>query len=132
MRKTKADIFIESYCAEHNIKLLIDPAIDVDDGQCYPECREIRLGPKYSTSKIKLAIALHEISHINVERFKNKPYNAFECEFLAWMTAMKLHRKYFGKSFSKSQAEFMLTCLATYCASHEEFRKTNYSDNEEK
>ena len=35
----------------------------------------------------------------------------------AWTEGMKLYRKQFGRSFSKTQAEFMLKCLRSYCRS---------------
>lgn len=38
---------------------------------------------------------------------------------------MKLYKKHFGRSFSKTQAEFMLKCLKTYCRSQYEFKKTS-------
>lgn len=124
MRQTKVDKFIAGYCQEKNIKLLIDPDLHKDDGLSYPPYREVHLAETYSSQKIKLAVFLHEASHVIVDRFKNKPYNIFECEFWAWDRAMKMHRKYFGRSFSKAQAEFMLKCLKTYCRSQYEFAKS--------
>lgn len=124
MRQTSVDKFINEYCAINGIKLLIDPALAKNDGLCYPSLKEIHLSQKYSSNKHKLSVFLHEVSHIRVERFKAQPYNIFECEYYSWFEAMKLHKKYFNKSFSKTQAEFMLKCLKTYCRSHYEFRKT--------
>lgn len=43
---------------------------------------------------------------------------------MAWGEGMKLYKKHFGKSFSKTQAEFMLKCLKSYCKSQYEFKKT--------
>lgn len=125
MRQSSTDKFIEQYCIENNIKLFIDPSLNKNNGLCYPLYKEIHLSNKYSSNKIKLVIFLHEAAHIRIERFKNKPYNIFECEYYSWFEAMKLHKKYFKKSFSKVQADFMLRCLKTYCRSHYEFRKRN-------
>ena len=130
MRKNKTDKFIQDYCDLNNIKLLFDPAIGKDDGFCYPDLKEIHLSLHYSSQQIKLAIFLHEASHIRVHRFKDKPYNIFECEYYSWFEAMKLYKRYFGKSFSKKQAEMMLKCLKTYCRSHYEFRKAKSKDDE--
>lgn len=123
MRPTKTDIFITEYCQSHGIKLLFDPDLAKNDGLCYPTYKEIHLAEKYTSSKIKLAVFLHECAHMMVERFKNKPYNSFECEFLAWQSAVKLHKKYFNRSFSKTQAEFMLKCLKSYCSLKSEFKR---------
>lgn len=125
MRTRSTDKFIDEYCKTHNIKLLIDPALFKNDGICYPTLNEIHLSKKYSSSKIKLAVFLHEAAHIKVERFKSRPYNNFECEYYSWFEAMKLHKKHFGKSFSKSQAVFMLNCMKTYAKTYYEFRKTS-------
>lgn len=124
MRLNKIDKFINDYCAINGIKLLIDPSMDKDDGCCYVELKEINLAQKYSSNKIKLAVFLHEAAHIKVNHLKAQPYNKFECEYYSWFEAMKLHKKYFNRSFSKTQADFMLKCLKTYCKSHYEFRKT--------
>jgi len=117
MRKTKIDIFISEYCRRFRIKIFTDPKLGKDDGLCYPTLNEIHLSRKYSSSKIKLAIVLHEIGHIKVERDSKKPYNIFECELMAWNHAICLHKKYFDKSFSKTQAEYMIKCLRGYCRS---------------
>jgi len=124
MRQNKIDKFISSFCEENGITFLIDPKLSKNDGLCYTDLKEIHLATKYTSKQIKLAVFLHEVSHIRVERFKAQPYNIFECEYYSWFEAMKIHKKHFGKSFSKSQAEFMLKCLKTYCRSHYEFRKT--------
>lgn len=133
MRRAQVDKFINDYCADNGIKLLIDPSISKNDGCCYVDLKEINLSQKYSSASVKLAVFLHEVAHIKVERFKSQPYNRFECEYYSWFEAMKLHKKLFGRAFSKSQAEFMLKCLKTYCRSHYEFRKTAHEkDAEEK
>ena len=121
MQQSKTDKFISEYCQTKGIKLLIDPELKKDDGISYPSYKEVHLAKDYSSQKIKLAVFLHEVSHCVIDRFKNKPYNIFECEYWAWDRAMKLHRKYFGRSFSKTQSEFMLRCLKTYCRSQYEF-----------
>ena len=124
VKKSKVDKFIESYCADNGIILLIDPKLDKNDGLCYiAPYKEIHLAQRYSASYIKLACFLHEAAHLKVDRFKNKPYNLFECEYYSWFEAMQLHKKHFGKSFTKKQAEYMLKCLKTYCQSQYEFRK---------
>lgn len=123
MRKTKIDIFILDYCQKFGIKLIIDPKLGKDDGLCYPVLNEIHLSKKYSSPKIKIAIVLHEIGHIKVEHNNKKPYNIFECEFMAWNYAIQLHKKYFNKFFSKKQTEYMLKCLKGYTRSQYEFKK---------
>ena len=127
MRKTKIDIFIADYCQQHGITLTVDPQLGKDDGLCYPTLNEIHISRKYSSPKIKIAIVLHEIGHIKVEHNKEKPYNIFECELMAWNHAIYLHKKYFNKSFSKTQAEYMLKCLRGYCRSQYEFKKISIS-----
>lgn len=129
MRQSKIDKFIFDYCQKYSIKLLINPKLDKDDGLCYPQCREIHLSSKYSSNKIKLAVFCHEAAHIRVERFKNKPYNIFECELRSWMEAIHIYNKFFKKSFSKSQAEFMIKCLKSYCRSQYEFKKIKTENN---
>ena len=131
MRQSNVDKFITAYCAEKGIKLYINPELAKNDGLTYPSLKEIYLAQKYTSSKIKLAVFLHEVGHISVDKFKDKPFNIFECELWAWDRAMKIHRKYFNKSFSKTQAEFMLKCLKSYCRSHYEFKKVPKSDVEE-
>lgn len=130
-KQSKVDKFIAEYCQAHNIKLLIDPGIGKDDGCCYPPFREIHLAQKYSSQRVKLVVFLHECGHISIDKYKNKPYNTFECEFLAWGRALQLFKKNFGKSFSKIQAEFMLKCLQTYCRSQYEFKKSKDLDETE-
>lgn len=128
MRQTKADTFIAEYCQNKGIKLLIDPELKKDDGLSYPPYKEVHLAKDYSTQKIKLAVFVHECGHIIVDRFKHQPYNIFECEMFAWGEGMKIYKKHFGKSFSKTQVEFMLKCLKTYCRSQYEFAKTKFTD----
>lgn len=124
MRQSKIDQFITQYCQENGIKLLIDPDLGKNDGLSYPQCREVHLASKYSSQKIKAAVFIHEIGHCIIDRHKRQPYNIFECEIQAWVEGMKLYKKHFGRSFSKTQAEFMLKCLKTYCRSQYEFKKT--------
>lgn len=124
MKPTKIDKFIEQYCQENKIRVLIDPKLEKDNGLCYPPYREIHLAKKYSSNKIKLVIFLHESGHIHIDGLREKPYNIFECELFSWTHAIKTHKKYFGKSFSKTQVEFMLKCLKSYCRSQYEFRRT--------
>lgn len=102
MRKTKIDTFIAGYCRRYGIKLVVDSDLGKDDGLCYPSLKEIHLSRKYSSSKIKLAIILHEIGHIETEKRGKKPYNIFECELMAWNCAIRLHKRYFSRSFSKT------------------------------
>lgn len=94
---------------------MIDPEIRKDDGCCYPQCKEIHLSREYSSNRVKLACFLHEIGHIYVDKITNKPLTSFECEFSSWWRAIQLHKKYFGRSFSKTQTQFMLKCLKSYC-----------------
>lgn len=131
MRQSNADKFIDRYCTENGLKLLIDPKLRKNDGLCYPSLKEIHLAPKYTSGKIKIAIFLHEVAHIRVDRFKNKPYSNFDCEYYSWFEAIKIHRRYFGKSFNKAQAEMMLKCLKTYCRSHYEFREVKVDEDED-
>lgn len=100
--RAKVDTFINEYCRRFGIKLFIDPKLGKNDGFCYPTLNEIHLSKNYSSAKVKLAIMLHEIGHIKVERRTKKPYNIFECELMAWNYAIQLHKKYFKKSFSKT------------------------------
>lgn len=123
MGQTKVDRFIQDYCGEHGIKLLVDPNLSKDDGLCYPPYKEIHMALKYSSAKVKLATFFHELGHLKNEGKKAKPYNIFECELLAWAEGMKIYKKLFGKSFSKTQSEYMLKCLKTYCRSQYEFQK---------
>jgi len=129
MRQTKTDKFISDYCQSKGIRLLIDPELDKNDGLSYPAYKEVHLAQEYSSQKIKLAVFIHEIGHCIVDRFKHQPYNIFECEMEAWAEGMKLYKKHFGKSFSKTQAEFMLKCLKTYCRSQYEFKKSPEQKN---
>lgn len=94
-----------------------------DNGLCYPSFREIHLSAKYSSSRIKLAIFLHEVGHIRVDRKRKRPSNAFECEMLSWQLAIEEHKRFFGRFFSQSQTRFMLKCLTSYCRSQREFRR---------
>lgn len=117
MKQNKTDRFILDYCKSRGFHLFIDPELGINDGFSYPSSKEIHLAKKYTSQKIKLAVFIHEIGHCVVEGSKLHPYNIFECEMAAWTEGMKLYRKYFGKSFSKTQAEFMLKCLKSYCRS---------------
>lgn len=82
---------------------MINPKVSKDNGLCYIPLKEIHLSTRYTNVQIKLAIFLHEASHIRIEQFKSQPCNSFECEHYAWYEAIKLHKKYFNKSFSKIQ-----------------------------
>ena len=102
MRQSKIDRFIDGYCRNEGIVLLIDPKLRKDDGLCYPPLREIHLAKKYTSSRIKLAIFLHEVGHIAVDRHKKKPANIFECEMMSWQYAINTHKRFFGKFFSRT------------------------------
>jgi hypothetical protein len=117
MKQSKTDKFILDYCKSKGFHLFIDPELGVNDGFSYPATREIHLARKYSSYKIKLAVFIHEVGHCVVDGARKSPYNIFECEMAAWAEGMKLYRRLFGKSFSKTQAEFMLKCLKSYCRS---------------
>ena len=117
MKQNKTDKFILDYCKSYRFHLFVDPELGVTDGFSYPASREIHLARKYSSHKIKLAVFMHEVGHCIVDKSHRQPYNIFECEMAAWAEGMKLYRKQFGRSFSKTQAEFMLKCLKSYCRS---------------
>jgi hypothetical protein len=117
MKLNKTDRFILDYCKLRGFHLFIDPNLGLNDGFSYPEFKEIHLSKKYASHKIKLAVFMHEIGHCVIDGAKKQPYNIFECEMAAWTEGMKLYRKQFGRSFSKTQAEFMLKCLRSYCRS---------------
>lgn len=114
-------------CEKHHIKLVLDDdKIDVDNGELYNGA-EIHLGRKYTSNLIFLAIFFHELGHILITRRKSKKYrklSIFREEALAWCIAMEFQAKYFGKSFTKSQGNFMLECLSSYSKQHYNFSKT--------
>lgn len=113
----KIDKLIESISNEHKVKVLIDTAFSKDYGECYPEINEILLSSKYSSNNIKIAVFLHELSHIITMRRKGSRYLAasiFQEESAVWSLAQELHLKYMNKPFCKAQADFMLKCLKTY------------------
>ena len=113
----KIDKLIESISNEHKVKVLIDTKFSKDYGECYPEINEILLSNKYSSSNIKIAVFLHELSHIITLRRKGARYLAasiFQEESAVWSLAQELHLKYTNKPFCKTQADFMLKCLKTY------------------
>ena len=118
-------------CSKYNIRLVLnDPEVEKDNGYAF-ECGEIRLGNKYSNNYILLAIALHELGHIIISRRhsnKFKKLSIFREETIAWVLAMELQQKYFGKSFTKSQGNFMLDCLRTYSRQHYHFTKSYEKD----
>ena len=123
MRQSKVDRFIAEYCRSKRITFLVDSKLDKDNGLCYPQFREVHLAERYSSQRIKLAIFLHEVGHIRVDRKRKKPFNAFECELLSWQLAIQEHKRIFGKFFSQSQTQFMLKCLTSYSKSRHEFRR---------
>ena len=122
----KIDILISQICEEWKVKVLIDSNFQKDYGECYPDTNEIILSQRYSTNKIKIAVFLHELSHIITMRRKGKRYIAasiFQEESAVWSLAQELHLKYVDKPFCKSQADFMLKCLKTYSQHHYSFKK---------
>ncbi len=126
MTKHNIDKIITSICDEWKVKVLIDTKLQKDYGECYPDSNEILLCSRYSSSKIKIAVFLHELSHIITLRRKGKRYLAasiFQEESAVWSLAQELHLKYLNRPFSKSQAEFMLKCLKTYSQYHYSFKK---------
>lgn len=126
MAKSKVDRLIESIANEHKVKVLIDTKFSKDYGECYPESNEIMLCTRYSSGKIKLAVFLHELSHILTIHRKGKRYLAasiFQEESAVWSLAQELHFKYLNKPFSKTQADFMIKCLKTYSQYHYSFKK---------
>lgn len=76
MAKHKIDTLIASICDEWKVKVLVDTKFSKDYGECYPDSNEIILCSKYTSSKIKIAIFLHELSHIITMRRKGKRYLA--------------------------------------------------------
>lgn len=84
----------------------------------------MHLAQSYSSAQVRIAVFCHEVGHIICDKFKHQPYNIFEGEYMAWGEGMRLYKKHFGRSFSKTQAEFMLKCLKSYCKSQYEFKKT--------
>ena len=130
MRQNKVDKFISEYCGEKRIKLLIDPNLDKDNGLCYPMYKEIHLSKKYTNTKIKLAVFLHEVGHIISGHGRKKPFNTFESELMSWQSAIDIHKKVFGRYFSKTQTQFMLKCLKTYCRSQYEFRRLDIEETQ--
>ena len=105
MVKLKTDNLIASICDECKVKVLIDASFHKDYGECYPDNNEILLSSKYSSNKIKIAVFLHELSHIITMRRKGKRYIAasiFQEESAVWSLAQELHLKYLDKPFCKS------------------------------
>ena len=126
MAKRKIDEKIASISSEWKVKVLVDQSFDKDYGECYPDSNEIMLGEKYTASNIKLAVFLHELSHIITLRRSGSRYLAasvFQEEYAVWSLAQELHFKYTGKPFTKSQADFMLRCLRSYSRRHYSFKK---------
>lgn len=126
MTKHKVDTLIASICEEQKVKVLVDASFHKDYGECYPESNEIFLSSKYSSGKVKLAVFLHELSHIITMRRNGTRYLAasiFQEESAVWSLAQELHLKYVDKPFCKSQADFMLKCLKTYSQHHYSFKK---------
>jgi len=126
---------ISKVCQKYGIKLVLnDPDVGKDNGYAF-DTNEIHLGNKYTSNLIMLAIALHEFGHTIIARRHSKKYrklSIFREETLAWTLAMELQQKYFGKSFTKSQGNFMLDCLKTYSKQHYHFSKSyDQEDNED-
>lgn len=116
-KHSKIDKTIMSICDEWKVKVLVDAKFCKDYGECYPDSSEIILSQKFSSSKLKIAVFLHELSHILTIRRKGRRYIAasvFHEEYAVWSLAQELYLKYFGKAFNKVQADFMLRCLKTY------------------
>ena len=125
-KHNKIDKLIMSICDEFKVKVLVNTSLSKDYGECYPDSSEIILCSKYSSNKIKIAVFLHELSHIITMRRKGKRYLAasvFQEESAVWSLAQELHLKYLNKPFCKSQADFMLKCLKTYSQHHYSFKK---------
>ena len=84
-----------------------------------------------TSNKIKLAVFLHELSHILTMRRSGSRYLAasvFQEESAVWSLAQELHLKYTDKPFCKIQADFMLKCLKTYSQYHYSFKKKYNKD----
>lgn len=117
---------ITEICQKYRIKLVLnDPQVGKDNGYAFGS-DEIHLGGEYSSNYILLAIFLHEFGHSVLARRHSKKYrklSIFREESLAWVLAMEFQQKYFGKSFTKSQGNFMLDCLRTYSKQHYHFTK---------
>ena len=127
----KADTLIESIAEENKVKVLVDTKFQSNYGECYPDSNEILLSKKYSSDKIKIAVFLHELSHILTMRRKGARYLAasiFQEESAVWSLAQELHLKYTNKPFCKAQADFMLKCLKTYSQYHYSFKKKYNKD----
>lgn len=127
----KTDNLIESIAEEHKIKVLVDTKFQSNYGECFPDSNEILLSKKYSSDKIKIAVFLHELSHILTMRRTGSRYLAasiFQEESAVWSLAQELHLKYTNKPFCKVQADFMLKCLKTYSQYHYSFKKKYNKD----
>lgn len=125
-RQHKIDTLIASICDEFKVKVLVNTSFSKDYGECYPDSCEIHLSQRYSSDKIKIAVFLHELSHIVTMRRNGSRYLAasiFQEESAVWSLAQEFHLKYLDKPFCKSQADFMLKCLKTYSAHHYSFKK---------
>ncbi len=123
---SKTDKLIQSIAVEHKVKVLVDTRFHKDYGECYPDANEILLSKKFSTNKIKIAVFLHELSHIITMRRTGSRYLAasvFQEESAVWSLAQEFHLKYLNRPFCKSQADFMLKCLKTYSQYHYSFKK---------
>ena len=126
MTKHKIDNLISSISDEWKVKVLVNTKFQKDYGECYPDTGEIYLSKRYTSGKIKFAVFLHELSHIVTMRRSGSRYLAasiFQEESAVWSLAQEMHLKYTSKPFSKSQADFMLKCLKTYCQHHYSFKK---------
>ena len=116
---------LDDICKRYKVKYFIDESFDADFGKCFPEDGVIYLSSKFKSSLVKLAVFMHELSHILIWRKKtySKSYaSIFQEEFDAWRYAQKIYMKLFNKPFSKSQACFLLECLKSYSDSQYSFK----------
>ena len=126
MTKQQIEKLILSICDKHKVFVECRSEFQKDYGECYPDLDKILLGTKYSSSKIKFAVFLHELGHILTIRRRGTRYLAasiFQEESAVWTLAQELHFKYTQHPFSKAQANFMLRCLDTYSQYHYSFVK---------
>ena len=73
---SKTDKLMQTIAEEHKVKVLVDTKFHKDYGECYPDSNEILLSSKFSTNKIKIAVFLHELSHILTMRRTGARYLA--------------------------------------------------------
>ena len=90
MTRSQIDSLIESISDKWKVIVKCDPKFQKDYGECYPDLDKIVLGSKYSSAKIKLAVFLHELSHIITIRRSGARYLAasiFQEESAVWSLA---------------------------------------------